>query len=253
MPGLQMGSNLGLRPPSSSLCQRGRHLLYRRNRSQSFTTSAPAASDKYNIYADSLKRGGVLGPALSASKSQAQSMRDIQQQKQREGALARQQHQQQGSSPLSALSLSPELMEATRSARDRMQNRPASLDAFGELHHLHIYATKHNTHITLTRPNREPMLSLSAGNINFRKGQRGSFDAAYQLITYSIAQIIEKGFMQKIKGLEVVMRGYGPGREAFQKVLLGTEGRLIKSKVHRVTDSTRLKFGGTRSPNVRRL
>lgn len=97
------------------------------------------------------------------------------------------------------------------------------------------------------------MLSLSSGNINFKKAHRGTFDAAYQLVTYSITQMVEKGFMQSIEKLEVIMRGYGPGREAFQKVLLGTEGRLIKPKVYRVTDSTRLKFGGTRSPAVRRL
>ena len=97
------------------------------------------------------------------------------------------------------------------------------------------------------------MLSLSTGNINFKKSHRGSFDAAYQLVTYSITQMIEKGFMQVIERIEVVLRGYGPGREAFQKVILGTEGKLIKPKVARVTDSTRLKFGGTRSPNVRRL
>lgn len=149
--------------------------------------------------------------------------------------------------------MSPELREAARSAKAGVANRPSTSEAFGELHHLHLYATKHNTHVTLTNPNREPILSLSAGNINFRKGHRGTFDAAYQLVTYTIAQIIEKGLAPKIQQLELIMRGYGPGREAFQKVLLGTEGRLIKPMVTRVTDATRLKFGGTRSPNMRRL
>ena len=54
-------------------------------------------------------------------------------------------------------------------------------------------------------------------------------------------------------GIEVIMRVYGPGREAFQKALMGQEGQLIKPFVVKVTDSTRLKFGGTRSPEVRRL
>ena len=54
-------------------------------------------------------------------------------------------------------------------------------------------------------------------------------------------------------GIEVVLRGYGPGREAFQKALLGQEGRDINQLVSKVTDGTRLKFGGTRSPAVRRL
>lgn len=55
------------------------------------------------------------------------------------------------------------------------------------------------------------------------------------------------------EGIEVVLRGFGPGREAFQKALLGNDGTLIKPLVVKVTDATRLKFGGTRSPAVRRL
>lgn len=57
----------------------------------------------------------------------------------------------------------------------------------------------------------------------------------------------------KRRGIEVVLRGYGFGREAFQKALLGSEGRIIKGLVKRVSDNTRLKFGGTRSRAVRRL
>lgn len=232
----------------SSFCQPCRRLLLRQQQLQYFSTSSPRAADKYDIFADSLKRGGIIGDALSGPKSQEQKLREMQQQTQREEA------KQRRTSSLGSLApMSKVFADAKASAMAGMANRPETEDAFGELHHLHVYATKHNTHVTLTRPNREPMLSLSAGNINFKKSQRGSFDAAYQLVTYSITQMMEKGFMQKIQKLEVIMRGFGPGREAFQKILLGTEGRLIKQKVARVTDSTRLKFGGTRSPNVRRL
>jgi small subunit ribosomal protein S11 len=244
-----MGSGSVFRPASFSLCQRCRHVFRHQQESHRFSTSALNAADKYDSYTNNLRSGGVLGQALSAPKSQEQSIREIQQQKQREEAQSRRQR----FSPLGMRTASNGLRETARSAQAGMVNRPSTTEAFGELHHLHVYATKHNTHITLTRPNREPMLSLSAGNINFRKGQRGSFDAAYQLVTYSITQMVEKGFMRSIQGLEVIMRGYGAGREAFQKVLLGAEGRLVKPKVSRVTDSTRLKFGGTRSPNVRRL
>lgn len=234
---------------SSSLCRRCQHLFARQQQSRQFSSSTPDAADKYNSFADNLRNSGVLGQALSAPKSQEQSLREIQQQKQREEAQAKRPR----FSVSSMRPMSKILTDATRTAEAGMANRPSTEEAFGELHHLHLYATKHNTHITLTRPNREPMLSLSAGNINFKKAHRGTFDAAYQLVTYTITQMVEKGFMQGIQKLEVIMRGYGPGREAFQKVLLGTEGRLIKAKVHRVTDSTRLKFGGTRSPGVRRL
>jgi small subunit ribosomal protein S11 len=125
--------------------------------------------------------------------------------------------------------------------------------SISDSHHLHVYATKHNTHLTLTKPNREPLLSLSAGNIGFRKSQRGSFDAAYQLASYTMGKMHERGMLINMNKLEIVLRGFGAGREAFQKALLGSEGKGIKGKVTRVTDSTRLKFGGVRSKNVRRL
>lgn len=57
----------------------------------------------------------------------------------------------------------------------------------------------------------------------------------------------------KTRKIEVVLRGYGVGREAFQKAILGSEGKMIRPLIKSVTDSTRLKFGGTRSPAVRRL
>ena len=120
-------------------------------------------------------------------------------------------------------------------------------------HHLHIYAHKHNTHVTLTRPNRDAIISVSTGNIGFRKAGRSTYDAAYQLAAYVLGKVQEQGLIRQIKELEIVLRGYGAGREACTKVLLGTEGRFIRSKIVRVTDATRLKFGGTRSKKPRRL
>lgn len=120
-------------------------------------------------------------------------------------------------------------------------------------HHLHVYSHKHNTIITLTRPNGNPMMSIGCGQIGFRKGGRKGFDPAYQLSAHALAQIQERGHLLEIKRLEIVYRGFGNGREAFTKVLLGNEGQNIRGLVSRVTDSTRIKFGGTRSRQVRRL
>ncbi|KAJ5872444.1 uncharacterized protein N7529_004797 [Penicillium soppii] len=120
-------------------------------------------------------------------------------------------------------------------------------------HHLHVYCHKHNTIITLTRPNGNPLLSLGCGQIGFRKAGRSGFDPAYQLSAHVMSQIQEKGFLMDIERLEIVFRGFGKGREAFTKVLLGNEGKLLRGLVARVTDSTRLKFGGTRSRHERRL
>ncbi|KAI5250512.1 translational machinery component [Aureobasidium subglaciale] len=132
-----------------------------------------------------------------------------------------------------------------------------------EPHRMHVYATKHNTHITLTQPpKKDPanpakhidvLMSLSAGNIGFKKAGRGSYDAAYQLAAFVLKQIQERGLMRDLIELEVVLRGFGKGREAVTKALLGSEGYLIRNKIRSVKDATRLKFGGSRSPKPRRL
>ncbi|EFR03653.1 hypothetical protein MGYG_06648 [Nannizzia gypsea CBS 118893] len=115
-------------------------------------------------------------------------------------------------------------------------------------HHLHIYSHRRNVHATLTKPNGEVLMSLSTGNIGFRKSHRGDFDAAHQLAVYTMGKIQERGFLMQINALEVILRGFGPGREAFTKVLLGKEGKVLRERIVRVSDATRLKFGGTRSP-----
>ncbi|KAI4184112.1 MAG: hypothetical protein L6R41_004981 [Letrouitia leprolyta] len=122
-----------------------------------------------------------------------------------------------------------------------------------EPHHLHIYSTKHNTHITLTNPNRDPLISVSSGSIGFRKAARGTYDAAYQLGAYVMGRIQQQGLLTQIQSLEVVLRDFGPGREAVSKILLGSEGRNLRGRVVRVCDATKLKFGGTRSKNRRRI
>ncbi|CAI7627377.1 unnamed protein product [Penicillium bialowiezense] len=120
-------------------------------------------------------------------------------------------------------------------------------------HHLHVYCHKHNTILTLTRPNGNPLLSIGCGQIGFRKAGRSGFDPAYQLSAHVMSQIQEKGLLMDIERLEIVFRGFGKGRDAFVKVLLGNEGRNLRGLVTRVTDSTRVKFGGTRSRHERRL
>ena len=158
------------------------------------------------------------------------------------------------------------LARLAETARYEAQNKPSTLASLDEPHHINVYAHKHNTHITFTDPNRNPILSLSAGDIGLKKAARGTYDASYQLAVYAFAKMMEKQWrlggkksktntqtMRDVEKIEVLLRGYGPGREAFQKAILGSEGRLIKHKVVRVADGTRLKFGGCRSRQVRRL
>lgn len=122
-----------------------------------------------------------------------------------------------------------------------------------EPHHIHVYATRHNTHITITRPNHSPIISKSAGDLGFKHSQRKHYDSAFQLAGYVFGKLHESGKSRDITKIAVIMRGFGAGREAVTKALLGTEGRYLRGKIVSVADSTRLKFGGTRSKRARRL
>ncbi|KAK7992549.1 37S ribosomal protein S18- mitochondrial [Apiospora saccharicola] len=130
-------------------------------------------------------------------------------------------------------------------AINRARNQPTISEALGladkkgaqsgqnnwgdEPFHFHIYGHKHNTHITVTKPDRNAIISISAGQIGFRKSKRGTYDAAYQLAAYVVDKLHQGNWHNEIKKMEVVLRGFGHAREAATK------------------------FGGTKSPKPRRL
>ncbi len=132
------------------------------------------------------------------------------------------------------------------------EQKEEELDA-DEPYHFHIFSHKHNTHITVTKPNRDAIISVSCGNLGFRKAKRKNYDAAYQLGAYVIDRLHQRGVVERMNRLEVILRGFGAGREAVVKVLMGNEGKALRPKIVRVSDSTRIKFGGTRSKKPRRL
>ncbi len=68
-----------------------------------------------------------------------------------------------------------------------------------------------------------------------------------------MGRIQQKGLLKDMQGLELILRDFGPGREAVTKILMGTEGRALRGRILRVMDSTKLKFGGTRGKKPRRL
>lgn len=80
---------------------------------------------------------------------------------------------------------------------------------------------------------------------------KGSFDAAFQLASHVLGKMAETDAVPR--NMELVLRDYGPGREAFLKALMGREGQFLRGSIKRVRDSTRVKFGGTRSKALRRL
>ncbi|GEQ67485.1 hypothetical protein JCM33374_g1150 [Metschnikowia sp. JCM 33374] len=96
-------------------------------------------------------------------------------------------------------------------------------------------------------------LHYSAGMLGFRKSNRAEYEAAYQVSTRLFKAIEEKNLLGPNDKVEVVLKDFGKGREAFSSALQGKEGAFIRPHIARVTDNTKLKFGGARSKKLRRL
>lgn len=104
----------------------------------------------------------------------------------------------------------------------------------------------------LTLPQRI-CLSQSTGYLGFRKAQRGEYEASFQLSSAIFKTINEKKMFNKCQNLEVIVRGFGKGRNAFFDALKGKEGNGIRDHITRVSDLTPIAFGGNKAPARRRI
>lgn len=96
-------------------------------------------------------------------------------------------------------------------------------------------------------------LHVSAGQLGFRKAQRAEYEAGYQVSSRMFKLIEERKLLGPNDKMELIMKDFGKGREAFLAALQGKEGSKIKPKIVRLSDDTKLKFGGVRSKKLRRL
>lgn len=99
----------------------------------------------------------------------------------------------------------------------------------------------------------EVKVHVSAGMLGFRKGQRAEYEAGYQVSSRLFKLIEDKKLLAPNDKVELILRDFGKGREAFTSALQGKEGSYVRPHIVRVSDSTRLKFGGSRSKKLRRL
>ncbi|KAI7881825.1 translational machinery component [Lichtheimia hyalospora FSU 10163] len=115
-----------------------------------------------------------------------------------------------------------------------------------ENYQLHINASPNNTIITLTRPNGSPLITTSGGSAGFKKAARSGYEAAHQ----AALQLLEKKATKNLnpRNIHVILKGFGPGREAAFKALAGE-----KWNIKRITDATPVPFGGCRPKKARRL
>lgn len=108
----------------------------------------------------------------------------------------------------------------------------------------HIRSTFNNTIVTITDPHGNVIAWSSAGALGF-KGSRKSTPFAAQMSAETAARsAMEHG----MKGVDVVVKGPGAGREAAIRSLqaAGLEVRMIK-------DATPIPHNGCRPPKRRRV
>lgn len=94
---------------------------------------------------------------------------------------------------------------------------------------------------------------VSAGMLGFRKSQRQEYEAGYQVSSRLFKLIEEKRLIGPNDKVEVIFTNFGKGRQAFEACLVGKEGSGIRQNIVRISDNTKLQFGGNRAKAQRRL
>ncbi|PHH61679.1 hypothetical protein CDD81_8090 [Ophiocordyceps australis] len=140
--------------------------------------------------------------------------------------------------------------EAAARAAARRRNLPPD---HADPYHLHVTSHKHNTHISFCNPKKQPIFVMSCGHVGFRKHRRGSFDSGYTLTKRVFERLTHDGWALRMQRLALVFKGFGHGREAAIKCLMGPEGSAYREKITRVADATSIKFGGIRARKPRRV
>ena len=118
---------------------------------------------------------------------------------------------------------------------------------------LHVHSSRNNTIATFTRPTGHPIAWFSGGSCGFKKGNRSSYEAAYQCAVRMFKRITKQVETDGPMQLDLFFKGFGQGREALQRAMLTSEGELVRPMVVSVTDRTPIKIGGTRAKKMRRL
>ncbi|KAG5356621.1 37S ribosomal protein S18 [Yarrowia sp. C11] len=139
-------------------------------------------------------------------------------------------------------------------------------------HYIYVTATKNNMHICASdefvdrsyipesidekllqkvRAPQEVRFHISCGHLGIKKKDRGEFDGAFQTSVRAFELLEKKGMLSR--PIEIVLRGFGSGREGFFSALTAPEGEKVASKVDRLSDRTKLNQGGTRPPGRRRV
>ena len=118
-------------------------------------------------------------------------------------------------------------------------------------YYMNCLCSRNNTHITLSNSQRRVVLTVSGGNVGFKKSKRATYEAAYEMCTRVFKHMTQSNITPS--HLNLTFKDFGQGREAIFQCFLGVDGAPYRAKVRVVRDATKLKFGGVRAPTKRRV
>ena len=115
---------------------------------------------------------------------------------------------------------------------------------------VHAVATTRNIHVTITNYKKNPLVSVSAGQLGLKHSKRGTIEAGLDTTIKAFQKLEESEY--NIDKVEVVLKGFNKGRNGFLSALLGHHGDFLRKKVVRITDATPLRIGSGKVRNYRR-
>nr|YP_005090135.1 30S ribosomal protein S11 [Fucus vesiculosus]CAX12521.1 30S ribosomal protein S11 [Fucus vesiculosus] len=110
---------------------------------------------------------------------------------------------------------------------------------------MHVHATFNNTIVTVSDLDGNTLPWASAGTVNF-KGSRKSTPFASQKAAEKASLAAKEEY--RLKRLEIIIKGSGPGREAAIRAVYQKGIRVVSIK-----DSTSIPYNGCRPPKRRRV
>ncbi|CCM02817.1 uncharacterized protein FIBRA_04929 [Fibroporia radiculosa] len=119
------------------------------------------------------------------------------------------------------------------------------------MYSIYVKSSRTNTIATLTRPNGNPLKTLTGGKVGFKGGNRSSYEAGYKCAVEIFARLQQEVDMQDLTW-QLYLNGFGHGREAVQKALMAEEGNAVRKYLVNIIDKTPIKVGGTRAQKMKR-
>jgi small subunit ribosomal protein S11 len=124
--------------------------------------------------------------------------------------------------------------------------------ALDKEYRIYSKTSRNNTIITLTNEKGDAIVVSSAGTLGFKGANRSSYEAGYACALHVLKRVLEENEKHRFT-LQILLNGFGHGRDAIYRALLTAEMESIKRIVTRVTDRTPLAIGGVRPKKRRRL